>query len=60
MTWAVHGLERPPGPSKDDNNSDLPGIVYDYSYTVLAGSPVNISNNPMKMYVYGPDRRETP
>ena len=60
MTWAVPGLERPPGPSDDDNNTDLPGIVYDYSNPIFSGSPVNISDNPMEMYVYGPDRRATP
>lgn len=60
MTWAVSGLERRAGPSEDDDDSELPGIVYDYSTQIFAGDPVNISSNPMKMYIYGPDRRAIP
>lgn len=60
LTWAVSGLRREPGPSPDDNAAGLPGIVYDYSQPISAGDSVKMPDNPMQMYIYGPNRRIIP
>lgn len=60
LTWAGCDMFRDVGPSDEDKNFDLPGIVYDYKYRVYTGDPVDMKNNPKDYYIYGSERRATP
>ena len=60
LTWAATGIFRDVAQSEIDENSDLPGVVYDYKNRVYAGDPVDMKNNPKDYYNYGLKRRVTP
>ncbi|PXZ44233.1 hypothetical protein DMB45_06160 [Sanguibacteroides justesenii] len=60
LTWAARGVEREVGPSPEDFDCELPGIVYDYEKVILAGDPVDIPENSKRYYTYGKERRATP
>lgn len=60
LTWAVRGTSREVGPSPEDFDCELPGIVYDYEKVILAGDPVDIPENSKRYYTYGKERRATP
>lgn len=50
LTWAVRGTSREVGPSPEDFDCELPGIVYDYERKISASDPVDMENNPKKYY----------
>lgn len=60
LTWAAPRMTRSVGPSVDDMNCDLPGIVYDYTDPIEAGDDVDMPTNPKILYTYGPYRRLKP
>lgn len=60
LTWAAPRMTRSVGPSVDDMNCDLPGIVYDYTDPIEAGDDVDMPTNPKILYTYGSYRRLKP